>query len=173
MRKRPNSSVTTIFANLVGRSSVSAITQTPASAVRPFVTTPRIVCALAGTASAISKRKILMRGGSLDERLHLSAHVRGNRQRAPGVERNKRDLVPRAKFFLAADRAAHHELDRRAPELGNRELEPQRVAEVRRAEKLAAGVDDRKADAPLEVHLLERQPDRVAEPVFDHAADHV
>src|SRR5690348_10603451 len=44
---------------------------------------------------------------------------------------------------------------------------------MRRAEELAARVDDRKADAPLEVHLLEGQPDRVAEPVFHHAAHHV
>src|SRR5207237_4934410 len=34
---------------------------------------------------------------------------------------------------------------------------------MRRTEELAARVDDRKADAPLEVHLLERQPDHVEE----------
>src|SRR5438067_13850911 len=44
---------------------------------------------------------------------------------------------------------------------------------MRRPEELAARVDDRKADAPLEVHLLERQPDRVAKRVLDHAANHV
>src|SRR2546422_64919 len=40
MRYRPRSSVTTIFANLVGRSLVSAITQTPASGPFALVTTP-------------------------------------------------------------------------------------------------------------------------------------
>ena len=39
--------------------------------------------------------------------------------------------------------------------------------------KLAARVHYGKADAPLEVHLLERQADRLAEPVLDHGADHV
>src|SRR5581483_1900812 len=100
-------------------------------------------------------------------------HVGGNRQRAPAIERNERDLVARAKLFLAGDRAADHELDGRAAELGDGELEAQRVAEMRRAEELATGVDDRKADAPLEVHLLERQAYRLAKPVLDHAADHV
>src|SRR6185369_3582700 len=42
MRKRPLSSVTTILANLVGRSVVSAITQTPASGpFGPLTTPPR------------------------------------------------------------------------------------------------------------------------------------
>src|SRR5690348_10917937 len=42
MRKRPWSSVTTIFAYLVGRSSVSAITQTPACGFAgPRLATPR------------------------------------------------------------------------------------------------------------------------------------
>src|ERR1019366_3990537 len=40
MTKRPRSSVTTILANLVGRSVVSAITQTPASGPLALVTTP-------------------------------------------------------------------------------------------------------------------------------------
>src|ERR1700730_6564088 len=40
MRYRPLSSVTTILPNLVGRSVVSAITQTPASGPRELVTTP-------------------------------------------------------------------------------------------------------------------------------------
>src|SRR6267142_329827 len=40
MRKRPRSSVTTILANFVGRSVVSAITQTPASGPLAPVTTP-------------------------------------------------------------------------------------------------------------------------------------
>src|SRR5262245_25666355 len=40
MRKRPRSSVTTVFAYLVGRSVVSAITQTPASGPPGPVTTP-------------------------------------------------------------------------------------------------------------------------------------
>ena len=52
-------------------------------------------------------------------------------------------------------------------------LQAKHVAEMRRAEELAVRVDDRKADSPLEVHLLERQADRVAEPVLDHAGHHV
>ena len=40
MTYRPRSSVTTILANLVGRSVVSAITQTPASGPLALVTTP-------------------------------------------------------------------------------------------------------------------------------------
>src|SRR5437764_759535 len=40
MRYRPRSSVTTIFTNFVGRSAVSAITQTPASGPAVLVTTP-------------------------------------------------------------------------------------------------------------------------------------
>src|SRR5258707_173643 len=44
MTYRPRSSVTTILANLVGRSVVSAITQTPASGpVLPVTTPPRSV----------------------------------------------------------------------------------------------------------------------------------
>src|SRR5919206_79704 len=40
MTKRPRSSVTTIFANFVGRSVVSAMTHTPASGPFGLVTTP-------------------------------------------------------------------------------------------------------------------------------------
>src|SRR6185312_7282783 len=40
MTKRPRSSVTTILTNLVGRSVVSAITQTPASGPLGLVTNP-------------------------------------------------------------------------------------------------------------------------------------
>src|SRR6266446_1045125 len=45
MRKRPRSSVTTTLANLVGRSVVSAITQTPASGPLGPLTTPLISAA--------------------------------------------------------------------------------------------------------------------------------
>src|ERR1044071_4918630 len=83
--------------------------------------------------------------------LHLSPHVVRNRQRAPAVERNQGDFVARAEFVLAPDAAVHDELDRRSSEARDGELEHERVAEACRARKLAAGVDDRKADAALEV----------------------
>src|SRR5919205_2016647 len=67
---------------------------------------------------------------------HLSAHVLGNGNRAEAVERNHCHLVARAEFFLAAHRSAHQELDRRAAELRNGELEVQRVAQARRLEEL-------------------------------------
>jgi len=81
--------------------------------------------------------------------------------------------VARAELLVAADAAAHAELDRRAPELRHAELECERVAQTRRPEELAARVHYGKPDAALEVHLLERQADRLAEPVLDHAAHHV
>src|SRR5438067_2449617 len=109
----------------------------------------------------------------MDERLHLSAHIRRNRLRAPGIERNQSDLVTREKLFLATRRAAHLEFDRRLAEPGDGKLEPQQVPEVRRPEKFAARIDDREADPPLQVHLVERQADRIAKPVLDHAPDHV
>src|SRR3954470_3502450 len=112
-------------------------------------------------------------GGLVDIRPHLSPHVIGNRQRAPAIKRNERHLVARAEFVLAADTAVHDEFDGRASEASDRELEAQRVAQARGARELAAGVDDRKADASLEMHFLERQLDRLAEPVLHHAAHHV
>src|SRR3954463_12175172 len=132
----------------------------------------RMPSAMPNTAPAAMARARVLRTVD-DIGLHLSPHVVGNRQRAPAVERKQRNLVARAEFFLAADASVHHELDRRAPEARDGELEHQRVAEPRRARELAARVHDRKADAPLEVHLLERQPHRLAEPILDHAAHHV
>src|SRR4051812_38708635 len=73
---------------------------------------------------------------------HLSAHIVRDRQRSERVERNKGGLVARPELLLANDAACDQELDRGTPEPGDRELELQRVAEVRRAEELAAGVDD-------------------------------
>jgi hypothetical protein len=40
-------------------------------------------------------------------------------------------------------------------------------------EEFAAGIDDRKADAPLDVQLLEIEADRLREPVLDHGVHHV
>src|SRR5215831_17125933 len=54
MRYRPRSSVTTIFANLVGRSVVSAITQTPASGpFGPLTTPPRSLSPTVTPAGAV------------------------------------------------------------------------------------------------------------------------
>src|SRR6516162_9519660 len=54
MTKRPSSSVTTIFANLVGRSVVSAITQTPASGpFGPLTTPPRSLSPTVTPAGAV------------------------------------------------------------------------------------------------------------------------
>src|SRR5215470_1630199 len=104
---------------------------------------------------------------------HLRAQVVRDRHRPQRVERHHRDLVARAELLLVADPAADRELDRAASEAGDRELEHQAVAEMARPEELAAGVDDREPHPTLDVHLVEREPDRLAEPVLDAAAHHV
>src|SRR6266705_4204387 len=53
MRYRPRSSVTTILANFVGRSLVSAITHTPASGPFELVTTPPMSSASIATAAPL------------------------------------------------------------------------------------------------------------------------
>src|SRR5262245_26487634 len=110
-------------------------------------------------------------GGDVGE--HRRAQVVRDRQRAQGVERDERDLVAGEELFLRADPPGDPELDRAPAELPDRELEDELVAEVAGAEGLAAGVDDREAEPPDDVHLVEGQPHRVAEPVLDAAADHV
>src|SRR6185369_4428335 len=116
----------------------------------------------AAMASARVLRVVDDPDGFNDIGLHLSPHVIRNRQRPPAVERNQGYFVARAEFVLATHAAVDDELDRRASEARDGELEHQRVAEARRARELAAGVDDREADAALEMHLLEGQPDRFA-----------
>src|SRR5262245_8434184 len=110
-------------------------------------------------------------GGDVGE--HRRAQVVRDRQRAQGIERDERDLVAGEELFLIVDPPADPELDRAPAELRDRELEHQPVAEMAGAEELAAGVDDRKTQPPHDVHVVEAQPDRVAEPVLDAAADHV
>src|ERR1051325_6928673 len=93
MRKRPESSVTTILANRVGRSSVSAMTQTPASAVRPLVTTPRMLCALAvpsvNNDSNKSRRVAIAGGGGRGQRPRFA-----DRQVHRGGGEAERDIGP-------------------------------------------------------------------------------
>src|SRR6266568_562486 len=62
MRYRPRSSVTTILMNRVGRSVVSAITQTPASGPFALVTTPPISLLPMSTA-ALVRCGVLIPGG--------------------------------------------------------------------------------------------------------------
>src|SRR3954453_18908063 len=142
-------------------------------AVRKPSAMPNIAPADRASAKKLRAGDVNPEGGFVDIRPHLSPHVIGNRQRAPAIERNERHLVARAEFVLAADTAVHDEFDGRASEASDRELEAQRVAQARGARELAAGVDDRKADASPEMHFLERQLDRLAEPVLHPAAHHV
>src|SRR6267378_7012141 len=62
MRKRPRASVTTTLANFVGRSVVSAITQTPASGPLGLLTTPPMSPAAALPAPCVLRHAVRRAG---------------------------------------------------------------------------------------------------------------
>src|SRR3954470_15175423 len=152
MTKRPRSSVTTILANLVGSSSVSAITQTPASAVLPLVTKPRMLdcaAALPANASARERRMVFMRPLSLRADLEAGA-IAEQRARARHVGR-KRQAIEHAAY--GARRGGRH-----------RDAEPAlRLVDRRERGHLHAhGKDDCVRTAHIEALQVLEQQKRIA-----------
>src|SRR5688572_11447570 len=142
---------------------------------RPNSASPREPSLMLAAGSGATKSSGIERSGPfcVDVGEHPGAHVVGDGHRLERVERHHRHLVAGAELLVPAHAAADVELDRGAAQARDRQLEDQGVAEVAGAEELAAGADDREADPPLEVHLLEGLVHRLAEPVLDDPRDHL
>src|SRR5262249_21572601 len=108
-----------------------------------------------------------------DESRHALAHFPGNRNRAPRLERDDRELVTQPQAVLAPHAPADREDSRAAAERLDGQLQVERFAQAARLEEVHFGVDERRSQSAIEVVFLEGKGEPGFEPVLDDLVGHL